>query len=191
MSDSLHSDQAGHNVGPDLGFNCLANKKPFFFRKTLFRTPPECQTGWILTRSHTMVDTIVAKTLNMVKNLCRNTIRVSNRLEPYQVPHNVGPILDPKMLQKKTWLLKNFFRNIIIVSSSLDADQARHKVRPDLGLNCLQKEKKQKKTTTTLVLKTSINTFRLSNNCILIRSHTMLGLIWVQAICKNYQQTTP
>ena len=34
------------------------------------------------------------------KKYFRNTIRVSNSLEPDQAPHSVGPDLDPNCLQK-------------------------------------------------------------------------------------------
>ena len=65
------------------------------------------------------------------------------------------------------WMLDIF--NTIRVSNSLDPDQARHyvgpdhNVGPDLGPNCSQ---------------------RLSAD------NKMSGWIWVQTVCKDYQQTT-
>ena len=59
------------------------------------------------------------------------------------------------------WML-DFF-NTIRVSNSLDPDQARHFVGPDLGPNCLQG---------------------------LSADNKMSGWIWVQTVCKGYQQTT-
>ena len=53
--------------------------------------------------------------------------------------------------------------NTIRVSNSLDPDQVRHYVGPDLGPNCSQ---------------------RLSTD------NKMSGWIWVQTVCKGYQQTT-
>ena len=49
------------------------------------------------------------------------------------------------------------------MSNSLDPDQARHFVGPDLGLNCLQG---------------------------LSADNKMSDWIWVQTVCKGYQQTT-
>ena len=49
------------------------------------------------------------------------------------------------------------------MSNSLDPDQARHFVGPDLGQNCLQG---------------------------LTADDKMSGWIWVQTVCKGYQQTT-
>ena len=59
------------------------------------------------------------------------------------------------------WMLE--FSNTIRVSKSLDPDQAQYFVRPDLGPNFLQG---------------------------LSADNKMSGLIWVQAVCKGYQQTT-
>ena len=35
-----------------------------------------------------------------LKNSFRNTIKVSNSLDPNQGQHNVGPVLDPNLLQR-------------------------------------------------------------------------------------------
>ena len=59
------------------------------------------------------------------------------------------------------WML-DFF-NTIQVSNSLDPDQSRHFVRPDLGPNYFQG---------------------------LSADNKMSGWIWVQTVCKGYQQTT-
>ena len=59
------------------------------------------------------------------------------------------------------WLL-DFF-NTIRVSNSLDPDRARHFVGPDLGPNSLQG---------------------------LSADNKISGWIWVQTVCKGYQQTT-
>ena len=55
------------------------------------------------------------------------------------------------------------FFNTIWVSNSLDPDQAQHFVEPDLGPNCLQG---------------------------LSADTKMSGWLWVQTVCKGYQQTT-
>ena len=92
---------------------------------------------------------------SFLKNSFRNTIRVSNSLDPDQARHFVGPDLGPNcwprisadgasrqrvsrmlIFLSKSSFLKNSFRNTIRVSNSLDPDQARHFVGPDLGPNC-------------------------------------------------------
>ena len=62
---------------------------------------------------------------------------------------------------------KNYFRNTIWVSSK-DPDQARHFVGPDMRPNCLQKLS------------------RADTG----RKWVLSGLIWVQSVCKSYQQMT-
>ena len=64
---------------------------------------------------------------------------MSNKLDPDQDQHNVGPDLGPNCLQRLSVFLKNSFRNTIRVSNYLDPDQDRRSVGPDLGPNCLQR----------------------------------------------------
>ena len=58
------------------------------------------------------------------------------------------------------WMLDVF--KTIQVLNSLDQDQVQHFVGPDLGPNCLQ---------------------------VLSADNKMSGWIWVQTVCKGYQQT--
>ena len=84
-----------------------------------------------------------------LKNSFRNTIRVSNSLDPDQAGHFVRPDLGPNCLQRlsaddiRRQSVKGQFKvvtqwNTIRVSNSLDPDQG-HFIRPDLGPNCLHR----------------------------------------------------
>ena len=73
------------------------------------------------------------------KNSFRNTIRVSNSLDPDQDGHFVfHAFLSSADFFSKLSFSKNSFRNTIRVSNSLDPDQAGRFVGPDLESYCLQ-----------------------------------------------------
>ena len=82
---------------------------------------------------------------------------------------------------------------MIRVTNSLNPDQGRHIVRPDLGPNFFQ-------LFCCLLIFLKINFFEkffsgiirseLQTVWILIRPDILLGLIWVQTVCKSYQKTT-
>ena len=97
----------------------------FFFKINfsviILGIPSECQTVWIQIRS----------------NIFRNTISVSNSLDPDQARH----FREYDQECQTVWIQirPDIFVNTIRVSNSLDPDQARHFVRPDLDPNCLQK----------------------------------------------------
>ena len=101
------------------------------------------------------------------KDSFRNTIRVSNILDPDQDRHSVGPDLGPNCLQNLSednqtnfscfcccllpFFKMNFFQNILFrntirVSNGLDPDQDRHSVDHDQPPNCLQRLSEENQT---------------------------------------------
>ena len=75
------------------------------FQKFLSGIPSECQTDWIQIRPDILLQTISADDSHdhdqlFQKNSFRNTIKVSNRLDPDEPSHFVGPDLVPNCLQK-------------------------------------------------------------------------------------------
>ena len=82
------------------------------------------------------------------KNSFRNTIRVSNSLDPDQAQCFVRPDLNPNCLQRFSadgtcffvicFFQNQFFGNTIRVSNSLKLGKSQRFVGPDLDPNCLQ-----------------------------------------------------
>ena len=114
-----------------------------------------------------------------LKNSFSNTIRVSNSMDPDQDRYSVGPELGSNCL--------------------LDPDQGRHSVGrhsvgPDLGANCLQRFSADSADfffRNQLFFKIlSVLASEYHTVWIQIRTDILLVLIWVQTVCKGYQQKT-
>ena len=94
----MDPDQAGHCVGPDLGPNCFPKvisreQKLQVERKEQIMTL--CMLGNI-TGFCCRLQTFFSKLF-----FSKNTIRVTNALDPDQDRHSVGPDLGPNCLQSK------------------------------------------------------------------------------------------
>ena len=102
-------------------------------------------------------------------------------------------------------LSKNSFRNTIWVSNRLDPDQARHYAGPDLGPICLQwlwandTSRQWVNETWRYKQEWGFSVYQkilsgIPSECltdwIQIRPDVSSGLIWVQSVCKGYEQTT-
>ena len=153
-------------------------------QKFLSGISSECQTDWIQIRPD------VLSGLIWVQTVCKGF-----------APSRLFMLYCRLLIFSKSTFTKNSFRNTIWVSNRLDPDQVRHFVGHDLGPNCLQRFCPLEIVHAFL---SSADFFQnqlfqkilsgIPSECqtdwIQIRSDILSGMIWVQTVCKCYEQTT-
>ena len=90
------------------------------------------------------------------------------------------------LIVSKSTFLRNSFRYTIWVSNRLDPDHAWQNVRSDLDPYCLSRAWSE----SNLFAKVMSRQSECQTDWIQIRPDKILGLIWIQSVCKGHEQTT-